>query len=435
MIVLVALAMASAHADDVLILDDGTEIKNSMTWPMLPGESLNELAAKFYPKNKVMQRHFTTKALFLNAETLPNLNADVDFAVPTAVVIPTLKSLSSHAGTLKSSHEKSGKQKLHMSYNMKSAVENLPRSLVKEYENLVTRNTFLKEELAKLNEKLVFLQSKLNDLKLILDKTISLPQKKVFKNLDEKNTKDNPEIKASHLHVQAPSLISSIFESINKDLLWVALGLGLVAGLISFVLKKYRESRYKKFVIQTERDALTPSFVSGELKEEFGDKVKSKLLLNTDTQVDDLNERSILDEAKFLMSKNQPAEAIEHIKWAIRAQPKTAINLWLYLLDIFRQEQQKDDFENYAKAMHQTFNVMTPMWEEKNVAIIVAQALEEFPHIVERLTASWPSEEARIYLRSLITDNRNGERTGFGKAVLDEILLLIAVLEARSDFN
>ena len=63
------------------------------------------------------------------------------------------------------------------------------------------KNEFLKNELAKLNEKLIFLQGKLKDLKLTLDKTLGgqsvnqsseqstiaeLPTKKVFKNLDAK---------------------------------------------------------------------------------------------------------------------------------------------------------------------------------------------------------------------------------------------------------
>ena len=47
----------------------------------------------------------------------------------------------------------------------------------------------------------------------------------------------------------------------------------------------------------------------------------------------------------------------------------------------------------------------------------------------------WPSHQSKNYLRSLITDKRNGERAGFGKAVLSEILLLIALLDTRQDFN
>ena len=63
------------------------------------------------------------------------------------------------------------------------------------------------------------------------------------------------------------------------------------------------------------------------------------------------------------------------------------------------------------------------------------QYLEEFPKIMEKLYTTWPSDQAKDYLRCLIIDNRDGKRAGFGKAVLSEILLLIALLDTRQDFN
>ena len=418
-----SLAVASASAEDVLVLDDGAAGKNSMTWPMLPGESLNELAAKFYPKNKVMQRLFTAKTLGLNAETLPNLSDNADFSVPTAIVIPTLKSLSYGAQGHNVAQNKSGRSSLQMSSNMTEAVQRVPKSLLDEYEYLVTRNTFLKEELAKLNEKLVFLQNKLSDLKLILDKTMALPPKKVLKNLDTKI------VKADTKAYSAPVTVMNL---INKDALLAALGLALVAGLSVYLYKTSRKNARRKSsasAIQLQAGSAS----DGEWKQGQQQSINTKIgaPLNADTQVDDLNERSILDEAKFLMGKNQPAEAVEHIKWAIRAQPKVSINLWLYLLEIFKQTNQKEQFESFAKVLHQTFNVMTPAWEDKEVALIVAQSIEEFPHIVEKLTEMWPNETAIAYMQGLIIDNRNGERGGFGKAVIDEIVQLMAVLDAR----
>ena len=427
-----SLAVASASAEDVLVLDDGAAGKNSMTWPMLPGESLNELAAKFYPKNKVMQRLFTAKTLVLNAETLPNLSDNADFSVPTAIVIPTLKSLSYGAPGRNVAQNKSGRSSLQMSSNMTEAVQRVPKSLLDEYEYLVTRNTFLKEELAKLNEKLIFLQNKLSDLKLILDKTMALPPKKVLKNLDAKRVKT--EAKPALEQVSVMRSFMSMLNSINKDALLAALGLALVAGLSAYLYKTSRKNARRKSSTSAIQLQATTALDDGwKQTQQQSINTKTGVPLNADTQVDDLNERSILDEAKFLMGKNQPAEAVEHIKWSIRAQPKAAPNLWLYLLEILKQTNQKEEFENYAKAMHQTFNVMTPVWEEKNLAMVFAQSVEEFPHIVEKLTALWPAESAMDYLHSLINDNRNGERTGFGKEVVEEILLLIAVLEQRGD--
>ena len=78
---------------------------------------------------------------------------------------------------------------------------------------------------------------------------------------------------------------------------------------------------------------------------------------------------------------------------------------------------------------------MTPVWYETEISIVVPQSLEEFPHIIEKLCSVWPGELATVYLRGLITDDRGGDRAGFGKAVLNEILILIAVLYNRKDLT
>jgi len=51
------------------------------------------------------------------------------------------------------------------------------------------------------------------------------------------------------------------------------------------------------------------------------------------------------------------------------------------------------------------------------------------PRIVERLTGTWRTPELLSYLKRLIVDER-GDRAGFCAAVMSELLLLSAVLEA-----
>jgi hypothetical protein len=144
---------------------------------------------------------------------------------------------------------------------------------------------------------------------------------------------------------------------------------------------------------------------------------------------------STLEEAKQLMSINRTSDAIAYLKLTIEAHPKATINHWLYLLEIFKKLNLKEDFEKYAKDVHETFNVITPIWRETEIAMVVPQSLEEFPHIMEKLYNTWPADAATVYLRGLITDNRGGERTGFGKEVVSEILLLIALLDVRKDLS
>jgi hypothetical protein len=70
---LVLVLNSNVIADDALTLDSGTldseqESADSMTWPMLPGENLNDVARLFYPKSKAMQQRFIFKTQRLSAE-------------------------------------------------------------------------------------------------------------------------------------------------------------------------------------------------------------------------------------------------------------------------------------------------------------------------------------------------------------------------------
>ena len=472
--------------------DGGLQIKSTtdhanaenMTWPVLPGESLNDVARMFYPKNKVMQKQFVSKTQSLNAAEKVIINPSASAKSAIMLVVPTQNSLMMDARAGKAKAKKSNKKKLQMSYNIKELVERVPASLIKEYENLISKNAFLKEELAKLHARLGVLQEKLSNLKLVLDKTFDFPAqalpanddagKKVFKNLSD----NTPDAKKSETPLsvilqkpnnaavdkpkfeelaeeQDPQKENVIFNELNKNLLIIAMLLVGLAALGSHLLRKYRQSMYEKFSLSTTKMEETQVnfggyWVDTEHQGTAQDDTKAapeqatnaapagtQAFLNTEARVMRSKADTILEEAKLLMSVNRSKDAIEHLKLSIDENPKVAINNWLYLLEIFRKVNMKTDFEAYAQSLHQTFNVMTPVWYQAgmaSVAMVVPQHIEEFSHVVAKLCEEWPNESASEYLRSLITDNRDGIRAGFSKPVLDEILCLIALLETRNDF-
>ena len=326
-------------------------------------------------------------------------------------------------------------------------------------------------------------QTKLNNLKFVLEKTLSLPAgdsaainagtndgtadtnannisviasnatnstinsaagavasagtgKKVFKNLNAKPTSTPVAPKITALKNS-----NGLLDYLNMDWVKAALAFGLLAVLSVFLLKKYRERMLAKmnFVATHLQASVQETIV------DFGGYLKPK-----PTEPEDMPEvrmqaqaaqavearlDSTLAEAKLLMSINRHQDAIAHLKLTIESQPKASINHWLYLLEIFRKLNLKDDFEAYAKGLHDIYNVMTPVWYETEISIVVPQSLEEFPHIIEKLCSVWPGGLATVYLRGLITDNRGGDRAGFGKAVLNEVLMLIAVLDSRKDLT
>lgn len=110
---------------------------------------------------------------------------------------------------------------------------------------------------------------------------------------------------------------------------------------------------------------------------------------------------------------------------------------WLALLDGFRAANLRQEYESLATRVRSNYNVQVPPWDEPEEdgqhALAGRAALEDYPHLVRRITASWGSEICLDYLDSLLQDNRNGTRKGFPIQVLGEILMLISVMEARRE--
>ncbi len=470
-----------AETNDSLALDSelqSAQVSNSMTWPMLPGESLNDVARMFYPKNVVMQRLFISKTLRLNVGKQANLSASNRFSEPTLLLVPTLKSLSKNSQAAQSAEEKPAKHRLQITADIERVLDRVPSKLKEEYEFWVSKNELLIQQLAVLKDKVVFLETKLNNLKLIWEKTLSLPAgdstainadtnnvtadtntnnsaviasntpnrainsaagaltstgigKKVFKNLNVK-----PTLSTVAAEITATQNSNGLIDYLHMDWVKAALALVLLAVLSVFLLKKYRERMLVKigFVATQlhatvqDGDYLKPKPTEPEDKPEV--RMQAQAAKEVEARLE-----ATLAEAKLLMSINRHQDAIAHLKLTIESQPKASINHWLYLLEIFRKLNLKDDFEAYAKGLHDIYNVMTPVWYETEISIIVPQSLEEFPHIIEKLCSVWPGGLATVYLRGLITDNRGGDRAGFGKAVLNEILMLIAVLDSRKDLT
>lgn len=465
--------------DNELARDTG----NTLSWTAIAGESLNDVARAFYPNSKAMQRLFITKTLQLNPEIEPTLKPSMVFEAPTLLTIPTLKSLSKSRQAINTSKQvvnASDIQEPNSSYVVEKTAHNPPTLLRMEYELLVSKNSFFKTELEKLHAKIIVLQAKLDSLKLVLDKALSFsdeqvdtshaqvesnsletqdinyttPAKKSFKKLNENNVSSVSTVAKQVKPLTQQSPESVVLATVKPEKsssnvllygLLAAIGLTMLMAICVYLLKQSRQRAVDRFgeSLPIMDDTLT--HVSGfwqdtEQEAEVTSvdeqpQVSPKSFMNTQMRDEQAKVASTLEEAKLLMSINRAQDAIDHLKLIIESQPKISINHWLYLLEIYRTLNLKEDFERYAQGLHSTFNVMTPVWYEVSAAIVVPQHLEDFPHIMEKLDAVWPSDLAKDYLDSLITDNRDGDRAGFSKAVLDEILILIALLDTRKTLD
>lgn len=138
---------------------------------------------------------------------------------------------------------------------------------------------------------------------------------------------------------------------------------------------------------------------------------------------------SAVELAEIMMSFGRVQGAAETLADFIRGNPQQAVQPWLKLLDVYRAAGMRAEFDGLSRQLNKTFNVRTVTWDNYDEARQVKHHLEDMPHVIEQLTRTWRTVECQAYLETLLRDNREGTRQGFPLSVVDELLLLAAVLE------
>ncbi len=136
-----------------------------------------------------------------------------------------------------------------------------------------------------------------------------------------------------------------------------------------------------------------------------------------------------LELAEVMLSMGLTDGAAQTLTDHIRAHPRQALFHWLKLLDVYRKSGMKSDFEKSAQEIQQHFNMAPPDWEPAVHADAPPPGLESYAHIISRVQELWPRRSCAEYLNRLLEDNRGGTRTGFPQPVVEEILLLVALLK------
>jgi hypothetical protein len=454
----------------------------AITWPVLPGESVKDIAALFYPKNKIMQQYFIDKTLQLSLEINPNLHPNTTYNHASMIVVPNIKFLGRRSGNFKAVFLKKKnidsqlKPKLRQSNILKDdASFDFSRKIQAIYDGLVKRNIQFKLDLEKLNSKLANLQQSLlilkDDLIRIIDlafsiadnknKVIKQPQETSVSNgaLMKELAKNRPSEFTSEdwsgsrpVKVKALPLISA--ESVFRYLLLPIVGLFLVIGLGLYVQRQLKNfhplisdnlnSIEKKVFVNNEEVVSQPISIVHGVEDSLKDVAFSGSIPGMDLEDGNYLEQQkeanlVLEQAKIYTSMNRLKEAVMLLKTQIQETPKVALHHWFYLLEICRMTNQKEAFLNNARQLHEKFNIMPPQWEKSKFPPLVASSLEELPHIIERLTKLWTVEgkatenlvQTKAYLDELLMDNRSTERMGFGLEVFQEIMLLRDMLDTR----
>lgn len=432
---------------------------------MLPGESLHQLARLIYSHDNAMQHRFVDAAMRENPATFISFGADRKFDQETLIWLPDLKQLANLAtssprhflrpvlpamqpiasGAQPSPLKLSAELEQHpvapaqpqssSTTGIKlasadeirhvNAVPAYDAGAAAEIEALMARNQALKAEQVKLDARLAELEASIAAMHEAIMRDRRRTVRRVEPPPSSPATQAAPPVEAGEsLLSPSPFHLLSVFAIV------------LVGGGIVWMRRRDKPVRVvpKPMTMppppstQMEVEMLPEMNGFADQKQENrADKFKPD---DSVILVDEID--SVVEEAKVFVALGRGERAIEMLEEYITAHPRASANPWLYLMEIYRGAKRKDDFTALAKRFHQTLNVIAPPWENSEQTLMVLpRSLTEFPHILARLTDSWGTLDAQDFLNHLLQDNRGGERQGFSMEVLQEILLLLAILELR----
>ena len=158
---------------------------------------------------------------------------------------------------------------------------------------------------------------------------------------------------------------------------------------------------------------------------------------------------AVLELAEIMLCFGRARGAEQALEGFVNARPLVALTPWLKLLELYRQNGQRQAFEVLGLRLRRHFNVASPEWEsvgevfeelafvDEEPSASIDQLLPQLPtlggvgRISTQISRTWGSPECLTYLNKLLRDNRDGERQGFAAEAVRELLLLIDRMESR----
>ncbi len=167
-------------------------------------------------------------------------------------------------------------------------------------------------------------------------------------------------------------------------------------------------------------------------------------------EVDETGDYStVIELADIMVCFGRIRGATQALEEFLARDPDTALVPWLKLLEIYRMNDMREEFEACSIKLRTHFNVAPASWElagefltepiapvdEKDLSIEkLLQKLPTIgtiPHIKENIQNSWNSPDGLTYLKHLLRDTRDGKRSGFPLAIARELQFLLELLGTR----
>ncbi|WP_141019761.1 FimV family protein [Azoarcus sp. DD4] len=451
-------------------------------WTTAPGESLASLASALYPDDADARQRFTSAAANANPQLFPDrasqraaLPAGTELVMPdmrrvaaraprrdTAESAPPTRQAAATRGTTPAEPPRREPDRLVVadepagaSRSQRTAgsaptpAANDPSWTARERElaNAVDRTIVAQMELLARIKELEQLQTELEARAAQLGVKLPAP------GTDAPAVAVAPPITPPPAPAEAPaappaSSPTAAAGERNYGDLGLLGGLGILTiGLVALLLRNRRRDSSdnaayatprpaeQSFAPATTRTTAPPSLAPmSEAPSQMGDKPLSSLdprslaqLSPAEAEVEEHD--SAIELAEIMMSFGRVHGAAETLAEFIRNNPKQAVTPWLKLLEVYRAAGLRAEFDGLARQLNKTFNVKAVTWDNFEDARRMPDSVEKLPHVLARLQQLWGTRECQAYIQTLLRDNRDGTRQGFPLNIIDELLLLAAILE------
>ena len=159
--------------------------------------------------------------------------------------------------------------------------------------------------------------------------------------------------------------------------------------------------------------------------------------------------RTVIELADIMVCFGRIKGATQALEEFLARDPGAALPPWVKLLEIFRANDMREEFETWALKLRGHFNVAPASWElageylgtpiapVDESTLVIEDLLQKLPtigtlpHIKENILKSWDSPDGLAYIRHLLRDTRDGKRSGFPLAIARELQFLLELRESR----
>ncbi|MES2832227.1 MAG: hypothetical protein V4695_09560 [Pseudomonadota bacterium] len=138
----------------------------------------------------------------------------------------------------------------------------------------------------------------------------------------------------------------------------------------------------------------------------------------------------VMQEAEFWKMLNETQRAIDILENYCSTESAASPVPWLYLADLYQGSGDLERLEQLRQQFQLVFNGRFDQ-ESDEAGDDRRSSLEDYPHVIGRISELWGHDDVLGYLQSLLVNDRDAPREGFHLPVYREILLLIEVALER----